>query len=250
MTNPKDIQTRLTEEEFQNIETAAIHTSYRQEKAILECVKAGDLELLQKTYQNLPAVRYGRMSSSSNPIKQLFYGGIANTTLVTRYAIEGGMDEERAFSLSDIYIKKMERATKEQDLEELNMQMAIDFTKQVAMAKEKARSHYSTPILQTMHLIYERSHEKILLEDLASQVNLSPKYLSALFKKETGQTISNYILHTRIEEAKHLLTYTDYSSSQISEHLAFHSQSYFIQVFKSTTGLTPNQYRNKQGLIN
>ena len=247
MTNPKDIQTRLTEEEFQNIETAAIHTSYRQEKAILECVKAGDLELLQKTYQNLPAVRYGRMSSSSNPIKQLFYGGIANTTLVTRYAIEGGMDEERAFSLSDIYIKKMERATKKQDLEELNMQMAVDFTKQVAMAKEKARSHYSTPILQTMHLIYEHSHEKILLEDLASQVNLSPKYLSALFKKETGVSISDYVRQRRVEAAEGMLRYSDYSYSDIGNILAFCSQSHFISVFRKETGLTPRQYRARYG---
>ncbi|MDD6194385.1 MAG: AraC family transcriptional regulator, partial [Lachnospiraceae bacterium] len=179
-----------------------------------------------------------------------FYGGIANTTLVTRYAIEGGMDEEKAFSLSDIYIKRMESCTTPDGLEQLNQEMAIDFTRQVAEAKTKKYAHCSGPILQTMHLIYEHSHEKILLEDLARQVGLSPKYLSYLFKKEAGQTISSYILDMRIEEAKHLLAYTDYTSSQISQYLAFHSQSYFIQVFKKATQLTPNQYRNKQGLTN
>ena len=243
MKYPTDIKHHLTEEEFENIETEMVHTSYHQEKAILECVKAGDLELLEQTHQVLPSTRYGRMSSSANPVRQLFYGSIANTTLVTRYAIEGGMDEERAFSLSDIYIKKMEKCTTEDELKQLNQQMVIDFTKQVAEAKEKKHSHYSRPILQTMHLIYEHSHEKILLEDLAKQVGLSPKYLSFLFKKETGQTISNYILDMRIEEAKHLLAYTNFTSSQISESLAFHSQSYFIHVFKSVTGMTPNQYR-------
>ena len=249
MEQENDIRRHLVKEQFENIETARIHTSYRQEKAILECVKAGNLELLERTYRSSPAIRYGRMTSSSSPLKQLFYGSIANTTLITRYAIEGGVDEETAFSLSDIYIKKMERCRTCEELEQLNEQMAIDFTMQVADAQKKMRSHYSTPILQTMQLIYEHSHEKILLEDLAQTVGLSPKYLSALFKKETGQTISNYILSMRIEEAKYLLTYTDYTSSQISEYLAFHSQSYFIHLFKKATSLTPNQYRSRLSLI-
>lgn len=46
------------------------------------------------------------MTSSNSKLKLLFYASIANTTLVTRYAIEGGLNEETAFSLSDVYIRK------------------------------------------------------------------------------------------------------------------------------------------------
>ena len=54
----------------------------------------------------------------------LFYASIANTTLVTRYAIEGGLNEETAFSLSDVYIRKMEQCTDVDALMKLNEQMA------------------------------------------------------------------------------------------------------------------------------
>ncbi|MDD6666918.1 MAG: AraC family transcriptional regulator [Lachnospiraceae bacterium] len=43
--------------------------------------------------------------------------------------------------------------------------------------------------------------------------------------------------------------YTENSNSQISEYLAFHSQSYFVQMFRKKTGITPGRYRSQHGLI-
>lgn len=243
MYSEREIGRLLTSELFENIEDETIHTPYREEKAILSCVKYGDLNRLKQTYEALPSIRYGKMSASVNPIRKYFYGAIANTTLVTRAAIEGGLDEETAFSLSDIYIKKMEQCTRIEELDALNEQMAIDFTKLVAKQRKRLSPRYSKAVTQVMKLIYERSHQKIRLEELAERVGLNAKYLSFLFKKETGCKLSDYILSVRMEEAKKLLTYSDYTSSQIGEYLAFNSQSYFISVFKRQTGLTPNQYR-------
>ncbi len=239
----------LAKEHFENLEDAMIHTPYRQEKAILECVKAGNVSLLEETYAKLPAIKYGTMSTSSNPLKQLFYGSIANTTLVTRYAIEGGLEEETAFTLSDIYIKKMENAKTLESLNALNEEMAMDFTLRVAKIHENPSCEYSESIQQTIKLIKARTHEKLTLHELANEVHLNEKYLSFLFKKETGINLSQYILDAKIKEAKHLLTYTDYSSSEISEYLAFHSQSYFIHIFKRESGVTPGEYRRSHRLL-
>ena len=82
-----------------------IHLMHRK-KAILECVSNGDIHALENTYYSLPTTVYGKMTSSNSKLKLLFYASIANTTLVTRYAIEGGLNEETAFSLSDVYIRK------------------------------------------------------------------------------------------------------------------------------------------------
>ena len=245
----RDISVELKGEQFENVETERIHTSYRQEKAVLECIKAGDIHLLERTYRSLPTIKYGRMTDSSDPLKELFYGSIANTTLVTRYAIEGGMDEEAAFSLSDIYIKKMEKCRSLQQLELLNEEMALDFTSQVSNAKKRLMSHYSTPVLKAMRYLADHTHEAVRLSDLAAVTGLSEKYLSALFRKETGQTFTSYFLNLKIEEAKYLLIYTDDSNSQISEYLAFHSQSYFIQMFRKKTSMTPGKYRSQHGII-
>lgn len=73
---------------FENIEDIRMHTPYSHELAVLNCVKEGNAAKLESTYRTLPEIKYGNMSNSSNPLKQLFYGSIANTTLITRFAKE------------------------------------------------------------------------------------------------------------------------------------------------------------------
>lgn len=230
---------------FENSEAYEIHTPYSEEKAILNCVKDGNVKKLEATYKSLPKTIYGHMSNSHSPLKQLFYGSIANTTLVTRYAIEGGLHEETAFTLSDVYIKKMENSTSLYELNTLNEKMAIDFTERVQKAKSLKKSSYSKPIIKCIDLIMGNVDRKITLNDLAEELNLTPKYLSHLFHKETGETLSTLIEKVKIEKAKNLLAYSDYSYRDISSSLSFYSQSYFISVFKKRVKMTPKSYREK-----
>lgn len=94
-----------------------------------------------------------------------------------------------------------------------------------------------------MDYIYYHLNEKIRLSDLAQHVGLNTSYLSELFKKETGLTLSDYILQRRIEAASNMLRYSDYTFVEISSTLAYSTQSHFIHVFKKATGMTPRQYR-------
>lgn len=226
---------------FENKEDSKVHTPYSQELTVLNCVKEGDVDRLASTYKTLPQIKYGIMSK--NPIKQLFYGCIANTTLVTRYAIEGGMEEESAFTLSDIYIKQMEHCTTLYELNLLNEKMALDFTERVSKAKSYKQSTYSMSISKCINYINKNIHYKITLASLAKEVNLTPKYLSLLFHKETGKTLMSYIEAKKVSEAKTLLSCSQYTSCQISDLLSFYSQSYFITIFKKHTGMTPRAYR-------
>ena len=238
-----DINFSLTHEMLENEENERIHTSYAQEKAILECVSNGDIHALENTYYSLPTTVYGKMTSSNSKLKLLFYASIANTTLVTRYAIEGGLNEETAFSLSDVYIRKMEQCTDVDALMKLNEQMAIEFTLRVAEAKKTPKNYYSPAISRVIDYIYHGKNKTLTLNQLASLVNLTPKYLSALFHKETGQTLTVFIHKVLIEKAQNLLAYSDYSLGEISTYLNFSSQSYFISISKRYTGITPGQYR-------
>lgn len=239
-----NIDSSLASELFHNEEEGMLHTPYAQEKAVLECVTRGDVDALESTYRSLPETVYGKMTSSGSALKLLFYACISNTTLVTRYAIEGGLDEETAFSLSDVYIRRMELAATIEELTELNEQMALDFTTRVAKSKENART-YSLAVSRTIEHIYHGRNRNMNLDALADMVNLTPKYLSYLFKKETGENLINFVQKVSIEESKNLLQYSDYSLSRISSYLNFSSQSYFITVFKKHTGMTPREYREK-----
>ena len=219
------------------------HTPYREEIKLLSCVRAGDLARLEAFYKAQPKIKYGKMSS--NPLRQMFFGCIANVTLVTRYAIEGGMDEEGAFTLSDAYIRRMESCTSVLALEALSEEMAAEFTGEVAKLNRLRPGAYSAPVARCMDYIALNLHGKITLEQLSAETGFSPKYLSRLFALQTGGTLSAYISKKRVEEAMSLLVCTDYSYSHICHCLNFSSHSYFISVFKKTTGMTPKAYREK-----
>jgi len=227
---------------FENREDFRIHSSYSEELSILSCVKEGNVSQLRATYKALPQFKYGNMSN--NPLRLLFYGCIANTTLVSRYAIEGGLNEETAFTLGDVYIRQMENCKTAYELNVSNENMVVDFTEQVAKAKTSNKPAYTEAISSCIDYIVKNIHEKITLDTLAGEVYLTPKYLSHLFRRETGQTLSSFISNQKIEEAKNLLSYSHYTYSQISNSLSFHSQSYFIAIFKKKVGITPRNYRS------
>ena len=84
-------------------------------------------------------------------------------------------------------------------------------------------------------------------EKMAEEFYLSRPYLSARFKRETGLTLTDYILTEKTEEAKRLLRYSDKPAAAIGAYLGFSSHGHFIRVFKRYAGQTPNEYRAAQG---
>lgn len=92
---------------------------------------------------------------------------------------------------------------------------------------------------------YIRSHldENLTRESLAAMVYLTPDYLSHLFKRETGFSLTNYIIYERIEEAKRLLAGTGQSVSDIATRCGFQNISYFSKQFKRFAGMTPREFR-------
>lgn len=91
--------------------------------------------------------------------------------------------------------------------------------------------------------ILNNFREEITLNDMAKQANLSPNYLSHLFKKETGQNFKTYLNTIRYDYAKRLLTFTDMTVQEICNECGFHDYPNFIRRFRQHTGLYPVAYR-------
>ena len=104
-------------------------------------------------------------------------------------------------------------------------------------------NRYSKVIRNAIEYINNSLSEKITISDIAENTFVHPNYLSTLFKKETGSTLSNYILSRRVEEAKYFIRYGSNAMSDIANFYQFCSQSHFIATFKKFTGMTPAQYR-------
>jgi two-component system response regulator YesN len=86
-------------------------------------------------------------------------------------------------------------------------------------------------------------HKMVSLEDAASLVCLSPKYLSRLFRERTGQGFNEYRLRKKIEESKRMLRETGATVNQIASHVGYQNTESFIRIFKKIVGHTPSEIR-------
>lgn len=92
--------------------------------------------------------------------------------------------------------------------------------------------------------IHSHIYEDLTRETLASIVYLNADYLSHIFKKETGYSLTNYVIEERIKKAKQLLRQNNMSIRDIAIACGFQNISYFSRQFKKSTGMTPREFRN------
>ena len=112
--------------------------------------------------------------------------------------------------------------------------------------KERKQST-GRPIRLACSYIEEHLSEKITLEQTAEQAGLSPAYFSQLFKQETGETFSDYLINRRIERAKKLLLQTDDTIVSVMEQAGYRDMKYFRNLFTEKVGVTPVKYRKLNG---
>ncbi|MEK0312572.1 AraC family transcriptional regulator [Cohnella sp. 56] len=100
---------------------------------------------------------------------------------------------------------------------------------------------YSETIMQWIEAHYQ---EEFDLERLADELHLSKFYVSRLFRRETGSSISDYLSVRRIKRACRLLQTTTLPVERIGAQVGLPNAPYFIQLFKRIVGITPLKYRN------
>lgn len=86
---------------------------------------------------------------------------------------------------------------------------------------------------------------ELSLDAAAQAADMNPAYLSALFRRKTGQTFTDYVTQRRVESARRLLLSTDDRPGQIAEAVGYRDRHYFSVVFKKVQGCTPTQFRAK-----
>ena len=122
-------------------------------------------------------------------------------------------------------------------------QAVRDFCERMAAQKEHRKC--SSYVQQCCEYIYQHYREKILLEDIAADLHISPTYLSRIFSREMKIRLQEYIARFRVERAANLLKYSNESIAGIGDYVGFPSQSYFGNTFKKYMGMSPGQYREK-----
>lgn len=104
----------------------------------------------------------------------------------------------------------------------------------------------SITAVEVMRYIQENyADSKLSIKFLADHVFLTPTYLSSLFKKATGKTISEYIVETRINKSKEILLNYHSKLYEVARHVGYTDANYYAKIFKKVTGLNPSEYREK-----
>ena len=242
----RTIEELLTKQLFFQREYSIYHLEYEKEMNFYKAVQKGDVELVKKLMLPLKNEKLG--SLSKNSLQNLKYHLVVLISMLTRFAIEGGMNPESAYTLSDIYIQQVDLLSSEEETEKIHEKIIFDYTNR--MAKIHKTLGLSKKVIKAMDYIYDNIQSKIRISDIAKKIDINPNYLCELFKKETGISINNFVKKKKIQAAEKLLIYEDFSVAELADIFGFASSSHFIETFKAETGLTPKAYKEKGQFTN
>jgi len=228
---------------FYERENQVHHSPYQWEQMLVGYIRDGNLPMVER-FLSMAAqsgTKIGKLSD--NELRQAQYHAAVLSYQASRAAIQGGVFEADAFNRSDAFMQRIDKETSAQEVIRLAQQSLLDWTK--AVHDLRFRQGLPAPIRACQGYMYENLHSRITLQDLAKVSGFSVPYLSALFKKKVGETISSYLLRLKIKAAQEMLLNTNRSPKDIGFYLNFCSQSYFIKCFKRLSGVTPRQFRKE-----
>ena len=233
-----------TENLYKSQDEQVLHGTYQFENMLLSFVRDGETDKLNAFLTSTAKtthLREGKLAEA--PLRQAKNLLIGVATMVGKVgAIGGGLGVEETYRLIDLYIQECEKTSSTEEVKVLQYNMLLDFTDRVAQVK--APRNASKEIYACMQYIQNHTNCQIGIYDVAGFIGNSRTYITKKFRQETGESITDFIIKSKIRDAKRLLTYSNRSLSEISTHLCFSSQAYFQTVFKKSTGMTPNEYRN------
>ena len=171
--------------ELTNSEYDMLHRSPTVEYSFYNAVKTGDMDsVIRNCKEDAFIDLKGTGVLSRNPLTNIKYHFVVTTAMITRYCIDGGLEPEQAYRLSDFYILRMDSCTTVRQVADLHHEMVKDFTGKMILQKKS--SILSKPVMQCVDYIYTHIKERITITTLAEYTGLSESYLSRVFKQNLG----------------------------------------------------------------
>lgn len=121
-----------------------------------------------------------------------------------------------------------------------------EYILEVADQKERQRhlDRFSPAVADTVKYLEKHFPEPVTIEKVAESLGKSANYLSSIFKRETGNSFTDYLLRLRMEEASRLLQNTSLPVKKVAEQVGYSDYVYFSKLFKKTFGCSASDCRN------
>lgn len=127
------------------------------------------------------------------------------------------------------------------------MQAWEQYLDEAAKMKDMIKT-VSQEVEKAVFYIHQHYDKDISLKEISEYVQLSPNYLSLLFKKSMGRNLTEYLTDYRMEKAKDLLLNTTLKTYEIAENVGVADSAYFSRIFKKMAGISPLEFRKKKVL--
>ncbi len=212
---------------------------YQNETLMMERIAAGDTSGALKELSRI--TRTGMDVRSSDSISSQHYYLAVMNALCRKAAEKGGV---HPYYLDEISREMSVKILKTYNMETLDRMPAEILAGYCRCVAELNVSGYSNTVSRALNYINANlDSQKLSLAAVADELNVSRSYLSARFKEELHQTLTDYTAKRRIENAKELLRDTSLPVQDIASLSGIDDAAYFTRMFKMKTGMTPRQYR-------
>lgn len=211
---------------------------YHGEDELLAAITQGNTKKAINLLNQMQTIKF--FSRSNDAFRDSKNLTISFNTLLRRAAYTGGVHPFYIDVVSANYARLIENAASLEELYDISNYMIQSYCD---LVQKRSTALYSEPIRQILVTIDASISSDLSLKRFANELFLNTSYLSSLFKKETGMTLTEYVNKTRISQAKLLLKSTTLSIQSIAAAVGVPDIHYFTRLFRRETGISPREFR-------
>ena len=215
-----------------------IERSYRGEEALMYAIAHGKTHRAHGILSQFSIAQMEKRSAV--PLRNFKNYLIILNTLMRKAVQQGGVHPMYIDRTSSAIAHRIEQCT---TLEEGYRLIEDMIHKYCLLVKNHNMTQYSLPVQNVILQIDSDLAGDLSLSAHAKRLGVNASYLSALFKKETGSTLTDYVNQKRIDFAIYLLNASNMQIQTIAQHCGIPDVNYFTRTFKRIIGITPSEYR-------
>lgn len=218
---------------------ALLEEKYYAENKLMQIISHGQLHKIEMYFNQIDF--RSEEQRLADPIRNAKNYAIILNTLLRKATEEGGVHPIHVDKISSVFAKKIEMQTSEKGISMLFKEMARKYALTV---KNHSLQGYSKMVRRVMIQVDTDLTSDLSLSAQARLLDVNPNYLSTIFKKETGRTLTEYVTGKRIDHAVFLLNSTNMQIQTIAQYCGIPDICYFTKIFKKIVGKTPTEYKN------
>lgn len=222
------------------LSVSILEERYAAEAQMMKAVSQGMLHKVEQIFSKASGTVFEMRTD--DPVRNMKNYLIISNTLMRKAAEYGSVHPFYIDGISTDFARKIEQVKTVSQAGELMREMA---RKYCALVKNHSMKDYSLLVQRTLTVIDSDLTADLGLKHIASLLNVNASYLSALFKKETGKTLTDFVNRKRIDHAAYLLRTTPLQVQTVAQQCGIFDVNYFAKMFKKYMGKTPKAYRDE-----